>query len=471
MIEDKNEITLGEKFARYVIETDFDNLPQSAVKRAKSIVFDFAGIALSGYGTHHPMIKSLISYARAKVAKEEATILGAGTQTSAEDAAFTNSVLSNFLDSSDGHYMGGHINDRVVPVALSVAESVAASGKDFLTAVVLGYEAYIRLSYVLFRSAEAASTKRSPMFVVLSTLSSVIPAGKLLGLNAEQISGAMGLAASAQIVGSQYTISGGNEKDLVCGQESRRAVMAAFLAKYGITGSKDILEGKRAVGKVISDNCNWDEFLENLGSPESFKIMETYFKPWPACKFLHSTIEAALNLVHDNQVNSEQINEVIIKLNSDSARRSAFKFYSHVNAIFSHPYQAVTVLVDGKPDLPIKWSEKLQDPRIVALLKKTKVAVDEEFEKMYSTRTIEGGTWPSTVGVKLKDGRYLESTVMSPKGDPTVPMSDDDLKIKIASLSRGVLDYNRIEKIYEIIQDLEQVKDIRSFTKNLVLPT
>ncbi len=464
------EMTLGEKFAEFVIETDFESIPESAISRAKSIVFDFAGIALAGYGTQHPLIKSLLGYARAKTAKEESTILGAGVRTSAEDAAFTNSVLSNFLDSSDGHYMGGHINDRVVPVALSVAESVGASGKDFLTAVVLGYEAYIRLAYVLFRTAEAASTKRSPMFVVLSTLSGVVPAGKLLGLNTVQMAGAMGLAASAQIVSSQYTISGGNEKDLVCGQESRRAVMSAFLAKHGILGSKDILEGERAVGRVISENCNWDEFLENLGTPEGFKIEEGYFKPWPACKFLHSTIEAALNLVWDKKVKAEHIDEVIIKLNSDSARRSALKFYSHVNAIFSHPYQAVTVLVDGKPDLPIKWPEKLQDLRIVRLLERTKVEVDEEFERMHAERTIEGGSWPSTVGVKLKDGRYLESTVMSPKGDPTVPMSDEDLKVKIAELSRGVLDRHRIEKIYEAVQDIDQVKDIRSFTNDLVLP-
>ncbi|MHA2226807.1 MAG: MmgE/PrpD family protein [Candidatus Hodarchaeales archaeon] len=464
-----NELTLGEKFAKFVIETDFDNIPESAVARAKSVVFDFAGITLAGYGTRHPLIKSLLGYARAKAAKEEATILGAGIRTSAEDAAFSNSVLSNFLDSSDGHYMGGHINDRVVPVALSVAESVGASGKDFLTAVVLGYEAYIRLAYVLFRTAEAASTKRSPLFVVLSTLSGVAPAGKLLGLTTEQMAGAMGLAASAQIVSSQYTISGGNEKDFVCGQESRRAVMATFLAKHGILGSKDILEGKRAVGRVISESCNWDEFLEDLGTPQGFKIEEGYFKPWPACKFLHSTIEAAMNLVRDEQVKEQDIDEVIIKLNSDSARRSAFKFYSHVNAIFSHPYQAVTVLVDGKPDLPIKWPEKLQNPRITQLLERTKVEVNDEFEKMYFKKTIEGGTWPATVGVKLKDGRYLESTVMSPKGDPTVPMSDEDLKIKIANLSQGVLDRNLIEMIYKAVQNLDQVEDIGSFAKDLIL--
>ncbi|MFW9902761.1 MAG: MmgE/PrpD family protein [Candidatus Thorarchaeota archaeon] len=469
MTEVSKDLSLGEKFAKFAIETNIENIPESAIARAKSVVFDFVGIALAGYGTQHPLIRSLLSYARAKTAREEATILGAGLKTSAEDAAFVNSVLSNFLDSSDGHYMGGHINDRVVPVALSVAESVGASGEDFLTAVVLGYEAYIRMAYVLFQAKQAASTKRSPMFVVLSTLSGVAPAGKLLGLNTEQIAGAMGLAASAQIVSSQYTISGGNEKDLVCGQESRRAVMASFLAKHGILGSKDILEGKRAVGKVISDSCNWNEFLEDLGTSQGFKIEEGYFKPWPACKFLHSTIEAAMNLVHDEQVKSQDIDEVIIKLNSDSARRSAFKFYSHVNAIFSHPYQAVTVLADGKPSLPIKWPEKLQDPRITRLLERTKVEVDEKFEKMFFERTIKGGTWPATVGVKLKDGRYLESTVMSPKGDPTVPMSDEDLKVKITELSQGVLDSTQIEMIYKGVQNLDQVENIGSFIKDLVL--
>jgi 2-methylcitrate dehydratase PrpD len=244
--------------------------------------------------------------------------------------------------------------------------------------------------------------------------------------------------------------------------------MASFLAKYGILGSKDILEGRRAVGRVISDSCDWNEFLEDLGT-QGFKIEEGYFKPWPACKFLHSTIEAAMNLVHDEQVKSQDIDEVIIKLNSDSARRSAFKFYSHVNAIFSHPYQAVTVLVDGKPSLPIRWPEKLQDPRIYRLLEKTKVEVDEEFEKMFFQRTIKGGTWPATVGVKLKDGRYLESTVMSPKGDPTVPMSDEDLKVKIMELSKGVLDSTQIEMIYEGVQNLDRIENIGSFVKDLVI--
>lgn len=114
MIKQNKPTAYTRAIAKYVRETRFSNLPQEAIDSAKLHLLDAIGIMLGAYRTGHALIQGLIELVTESGGKEEATIVGLGEKTSCPDATMTNSVLANFLDFSDGHFTGGHINDRLV---------------------------------------------------------------------------------------------------------------------------------------------------------------------------------------------------------------------------------------------------------------------------------------------------------------------------------------------------------------------
>jgi len=440
--------------AEYVVRTEFKDLPEEALTVVKLHLLDGLGIALGAYGTGHWLIKNLIDLALETGGKKEATILGAGEKVPSPEAAFANGVLANFLDYSDGHFMGGHINDRLVPVALATAERVGASGKELLTALTVGYEVYIELAYALFPEVEPASVQL-PYFVMLGPLAGAAMAGKLLNLKEKQIAGALGLAASIQLTGAQYVLSGGHEKDLSSGHEARRGLLAALLAERGILGSPSILEGERGLFKAI-------------GAPPSaavelgrrWRITECYIKPYPACRYLHASIEAALNLVREREVDARDIEKVIVSTNTSSARRVSYEIKSHVNAIFSHAYQVAAVLHYGRVDLPTVWEEKVRDPLFLELMRKVEVRATPEYDRLYQRRSLERPPWPAEVEVLTRDGRRYRSQVLTPKGDPTNPLTAEEVHEKFVNLAEKVLPRGSPTRVIELVDRLETVPNV-----------
>jgi len=448
--------------AEYVRRTRFSDLPQETLTSAKLHLLDAIGIMLGAFRTKHALIQGLIGLLMESRGKGEASILGLGEKTACPDAVMANSVMANFLDFSDGHFTGGHINDRLVPVALAAAERTGASGRDLLTALVLGYEVYIDLATMLFGTLEPASV-RSPYFVILGALSGVVPAGKLLGLDEKQLAGALGLAASVQLAGGQYVLSGGHEKDLSPGHESRRAILSVLIAEKGILGSKDILEGARGILTALNAK---PKLPSGLG--KQFRIGECYTKPYPACRFLHASIEATMNLKSQHEIPVSEIEKVYVRTNTSSAGRASYTITSHVHAIFSHPYQVATVLIDGHPSLPICWSEKIRHPAFKDLLGRIEMAVDSKYERMYQHRSLNQPPWPAEVEVVMRDGKSFRSEVLSPKGDPLNPMTPAEVERKFTELTEGVLSPARQGKVVDKVDHLEELANVEDLVTLLV---
>lgn len=442
----------------FVANLKYEDLPQRVRDAVKLHLLDAIGIALGAYATSHPVVTTLVALSVEQKGKEEATIVGAGTKVPASEALFINAVLTNFLDYSDGHFMGGHINDRLVPVALAVGELTEASGREVITALAAGYEAYIDLAYALFAQPESPEL-RLPYFVVLGPLAAALTAGKLLGLNKEELAGAVGLAASYQLSASQYVASGGHEKDLSPGHEARRGFLAALLADRGVLGSPDVLEGAHGVAKALGISS-----LSGTTIGSKWRIEECYFKPYPACRYLHASIEAALHLVQSYKFPPEEVAQVLVLTNSSSARRLSYEIKSHVNAIFSHAYQVAAVLRYGCVDLPTTWAEKLRDPLFVSLMKKVKVQATPEYDKLYQQRSLTQPPWPAEVQVFLRLGRKYSAQVLSPKGDPINPLSPEELRTKFLSLAKMALTEHLANELLETIGRLEHIGNIKSLT-------
>ena len=441
--------------ADFVANVRYEDLPQRIKDRVKLHILDALGIALGAYATSYPLLANLVAFALEQGGKEEATIIGTGAKTSATQAAFVNAVLTNFLDYSDGHFMGGHINDRLVPAALAASELAGSSGREFLTAVAVGYEVYINLAYTLFTQPEPAEL-RFPYFVLLGPVAAALTAGKLLGLTREQLAGAVGLAVSYQLGASQYVVSGGHEKDLAPGHEAWRGLLAAALANRGILGSPDVLEGRYGIAKAMGI-----DFATKNVIGKQWRIEECYFKPYPACRYLHASIEGALNLVRNYEFLSEDISRVVVLTNSSSARRVSYEINSHVNAIFSHAYQVAAVLRYKRVDLPTTWAEKVRDPSFLDVMSKIEVRATPEFDKLYQQRSLVQPPWPAEVRVFLRTGDQFTARVLCPKGDPTNPLSREEIYNKFLDLTKRVLGEKAMSDLIVSVERLEEVENIK----------
>ena len=456
-----------QRFIKYLSDVTFDDLPVRAIERTKLAVMDFLGNALGSLGTGHEPLRMLLNLALEFGGREESTVFGLQKRINCLDAAMVHGILGNFLDFSDGHFMGAHINDRVVPAALAVAERIGATGEEFVTAVLAGYEAYVRLGYSFSREVDPVAI-RGASEGILGPLASTIAVGKLLGLSSEQMAGAMGLASSIQNCATQYSVSGGHEKTLSPGHDTRRAVLSALAAQKGVLGSKDILEGDRGLRQLIRGPIDFRGLTERLG--EEYRIEECYFKPYPACRYLHASIDAATKIVQDNEVDPEKIRRVTVTTNKSSARRSTYNIASHVSAIFSHPYQVAVVLAEGQPALPTFWKEKKQKRLIAELMGRIRVEASPEFDRLYRNRNLDYGTWPSRVEVSTNEGHRCEVTVLRPKGDPTNPMTVQELEQKFRKNALNVLEEDEIRSVLDRIHCLERV-DLRGFCQELATQT
>jgi 2-methylcitrate dehydratase PrpD len=450
--------------ARFVHEAAFSDIPEEVVESVKLRVLDAIGITLAAYNANHVIIRGLLDIAGQSFPPRCGTAIGFGRQLTVPDAAMINSVMANLLDFSDGHFLGGHINDRLVPIALSAAEYADASGKDLLTALVVGYETYIALATMLFGATDQVSM-RSPHFVILGALAGAMTAGRLLGLDAEQLRGALGLAASVQLLGAQYVLTGGHEKDLTVGHESRRAVFAALVAQKGILGSQDILEGERGILSALG--------VKNPGAVTlglEYRIGECYFKPYPACRFLHASIDAAIQLRKELGTDAPaDVKKITVRTTTSSSRRASRLITSHVHAIFSHPYQVVTTLIDGQPSLPIQWSEKVKHPLFEGLMRSTEVMVDPRYDRMTQVCSTSRPPWPARVEIAKRSGQTYSAEVLVPKGDPGNPLTRMEIEQKYISLTKCVLAPSRQTELADMVEHLEQQDHMAALMRLLSL--
>lgn len=448
--------------AEFASRAQIEEAPQDVLDRAKLHLLDAVGIMLGGVSTRHPVLDGVTQLALESAGRPEATLVGAEHKVACPEAAMANAVLANFLDFSDGHFAGGHINDRLVPVCLAVGERTGASGRDVLMALLVGYEVYIRLATALFAAVDAASV-RLPYFTVVGPLAGAAAAGRLLGLSPGQIAGALGLAASFQVAGAQYVHTGGQEKDLCPGHEARRAVVAALLAERNVLGSSDILEGEHGLLRLVGADT-FAEAASDLGNV--WRITECYFKPYPACRYLHASIEAALRL-REQGMDPSDIEAITITTNSSSAARSCYDFHSHVNAIFSHPYQVAVALVQGRAELPTRWSVRLRDPLIASLMRKVQVQATLAYDDLYRQRSLDRPPWPAELEVVLRDGSRATSRVLIPKGDPANPLAPEEVRRKFATLAGDVLTSEARGAIVHTVDTLETCPTITTLTELL----
>lgn len=446
---------------KFIEATTFDDLPQKVVHKAKMCILDSLGCALSGSKT--VIGEKLVNLTSYLGGKRQSTIFGTKEMTSCDLAAFVNSELVNALDFDDT--LVGHPGATIIPPAIAVGEITGCTGKELITAIVLGYECDTRIG-----SALITEEPRKCLGMPWQVFGAVTSAGKILNLNEDDMNMAMGIAGSAAPIPSDLKCSlNPLNKQLGMGMVKNNfgymaetGARAALLAKMGYTGPYDILEGETGFWRMAGfDGCRFDEITAKLG--ERYRILDVAFKPYSCCRYFHAAIDAALNIVKKNNLRLNKIETIIVKVLPSLAVPPMDDPTPKTlgSAIGSIPYSISIALHEVRSGPEWFTAESLNNPDILALAKKVKLIGDPEAAK-YKGLYAE-------VEIRSKEKKYRD-VVICPKGEPENPMTDEEMKDKFADLASPVIGNQKAMKVINVIRahdNLENIENISSLTKLL----
>lgn len=449
-------MTISEKCAHFIKNIEYDCLSSDIIRLAKMCFLDFIGCTIAGSITTEGHI--ITDFVCEQAQSGEATILGKWSKTSHLYSALANGFNCHIHECDDVHKKSVlHPGAPVIAAALAMSEATHKSGKEFLEAIVAGYD-------IMIRAGEAVMPSHYYFWHTTATcgnFGAAAAAGKLLGLSTAQMTNALGNAGSQAAGLWEFLDNSSMTKYLHCGKAAYNGMLAALLAKKGFTGPTKIFEGDRGFVKATSQEMDPDEKFLSLG--QQFKITETVFKPYPSCRHTHSSIGAIISLKEQYHIVPSNVAEMVLYVNRVATQiaQNNEKFDEPRAAKFSLVYCAASALYYGSLPLKAFTLEALANPDVLQIADNTVVNIDDECDRAYPEK------WMSRVKIKTKDGKIYEKKVEYPKGDPENPFSDKDFEDKFLGLVATAIDDKQARRLLESCMEIEDYKDISDVFKDV----
>jgi len=382
------------------------------------------------------------------------TILPTGQKTTPRNAALINGTASHTLEFDDIYRSGlYHPGSPVISAVLALADANDVSGEQFLRAVITGYEVSNRIASVMIPAHyEFWHTTATVGFFGATAASSYI-----LGLSAEQTAHALATSASMAAGLQQAFQSDAMTKPIHAGRAAEGGVLAASLAREGITGVLDIFEADRGFGRAMSDTVDWDRALFGLGS--YYTIEQITQKNHAACGHVHAIIDAIIQIKAEEEFELETIEEINI-----GSYQKVLDICNNPEPVstneakFSAQLCAALAFVKGRALRTQDFlKNNLKDPIVKNLMTKVLLSVDQKCQRAFPDAR------SAKVKVRLRNGVELESFAPTRKGDPDHPMSDTELSEKYMDLVQIVLNEENTRLLLEELWIFERITSMRGF--------
>jgi 2-methylcitrate dehydratase PrpD len=443
------DASLSEQLATFVAGVRADDVPPPIRETAAWWVLDWLGCAIAGIDT--PPGRMLTAHTADQPAAM-ASCLALTEGRSPQVAAFHNGGLSHIVEMDDVHRAAIiHPAAVIVPAALAVAERRGSSGRELLAAVTLGYEVAIRVGEAVGKTHYFHWHNTSTCGVY----GAAAAAGWLLGLTAEQLTWGLGNAGTQASGLWEFIADGAMSKHLHTGRAAANGVLAAELAALGFTGARRILEGKQGFFAATAPDGNPAAVTAGLGV--GWKLPGTSSKPYPSCRHTHSSVDAALALSEQHGITGADVDRVEIDTYRSVLDLTDNPTPAHLYAAkFSVQYCVARALTDGALGINDFTPERIAEPPIRDLMRRTTVRLDPELDARAPAEL------PARVSLTLRDGRQLSETVLTARGDPEAPLSQAELRAKFLGMVEASQGYaDRGEELLAAIIGLDERPNVR----------
>jgi 2-methylcitrate dehydratase PrpD len=440
------ETEVTKKLAEHVSKVRFEDIPADAIEKAKDCLLDQVGVEL--LGSTLEWNKIALHYVAEMGGRAESTIVNHGTQVPALDAAFVNATFGQGCELDDlGFGDGGHLSTATVPVGLALAEKEPVSGRELLSSIVVGSD----VMYRLLAAVRHSSGKRGfHSHGIGGPFGAMVVAARLLKLSEKQTLNAFGIAGSHSAGTMEYDQSGGEVKRFHAGIAARSGMQSALLARLGLTGPTTIIEGKRGFCRVFADECDMDVITADLG--ESYKIMNVWFKIFPAVATVQGPIDVLATMMDEHGFSAADVEEVRVDIAETSLAHGGtiYEPKDVASAQFSLPFSLALRLLKHDNDLSLYMDSALwSDPQVLALGRKIKSYADPDAKGELNYNT--------TMEITLTGGRTFKQCQKYPPGTPLNPLSRVELRAKFRRLAGAVLVDHQIARIIETIEGLDHL--------------
>lgn len=440
----------------YAYNLQFEDLPQEAVDYCKLLIMDSLGVTFPG--SRAPGCDAVQALAKSWTTSAGAGLLVHGIKAPPPFAALANSTMMHALDFDDTLDVSAlHTFVNVLPAALAATEDTeTVTGRQLITALVAGVDIICRLSFAISRPLSWIRTATCGSFGAAAT------AAKLLAREREVFANALGIVYSQCAGNAQGLVEGRLVKRMQPGFAASAGVTSAFLARAGITGSRDFLQGKYGFYNLY-EGGEYDPsaIVDGLGS--HFAILDLSVKPYPSCRMTHSAIDAALALRPVIDAAADDIAAIEV-----SASKMVTEMVGkplvigpnpQVDAQFSIPYTVSAALCRGDVFLNDFETAAIEDQKVRSLADRVTVIHDSA---LADKDILHAG-----MRITMKDGRVHEENVPAPLGNPQNPMDLERCRkkfFKCIEFSGLSFNADRAGELLSMIEDLENVTDVSRLT-------
>ena len=426
----------------------FDTLPESVVHAARRGVLDWIGCALAG--CRHPTLDKLNRVLSQTSGAPVATVFGRNARLGLLDAPLANGQAGHVLDFDDTH-MGGtvlHTSSPTLAALFALAERDGATGADFIAAYVAGFEAGVRTGQAAPRHHDGGWHLTG----TLGTIAAGAAAGRLIGLDAVQMTHALGIAAT-QSAGMQQN-RGTMCKSFHAGKAASNGVLAALLAQQGFDSSQEILEGKKGFCRIYSTIAKPELVTAELG--ERWEIANNGHKPYACGVVLHPPIDAMIELGRRVGAPPEGVDSVELRVHPHVINiTGVVEPQTGLQSKFSIYHAAAVAYIDRDAGIAQYTDQKASDPAVIALRRKVKVTTDESLRTDEAYATVIAG------------GKRHEARVAHASGTVDNPMSDAAMERKFRANAEPVIGAANAGIVAELVWRLEKLPDVRELTRLL----
>ena len=453
-----SQTNIAQTLAQFTADLTWEDVPADVRIRAAHHILDSVGIAMAaakqGFAQRTFNAISTLS------GTGNVGVIGMPASLPPRDAAIMNGFLCHSLDFDDTH-QGGivHPTASAFPAALSAAMMSGATGKQLLLAYIIGIEVAARIGAVAKGGFHQVGFHPSG---VVAAFSSALVAGKLLGLPADEMANAQGIALSMAGGSMEFLEDGAWNKRIHPGWAANAGITAAALAQQGFNGATAPYEGRFGLYNAylgeLSKDC--DLSLATAGLGETWELLATAIKPFPACHFTHASIDAALILRPDigglDNIKSivAKIPEGVIKTVCEPEAKKQSPANSY-DAQFSIPYTIAAALVKNNFSLAELEDDVISDPEILAIAKLVEYQADPDstFPLYYTGEVV----------IETRDGRTLSHREEINRGAAERPLTNQEIieKFRInAAIATTTEKLSAIEQLVLSIPFLETAEPI-----------
>jgi 2-methylcitrate dehydratase PrpD len=443
---DARHDTLSRLLARFVVNTQFDELPTAIVEAWKTIVLD--SIAIGLVGSQDRLARAMGDVARRLGGVAECTVINSTHRTDAARAAWLNGTMIGTPQSDSPSH--AHAASNVVPAIMAVAERDHLDGKAFLAALILGGEVGGRIE----RASVDVETKRgfhNPG--VQGPFSAAAAVGRLLRLDEDAIVNALGIAGSSSAGLQEFAFEGGDLKATHAGRAAQLGLESALLAAAGVRGPSTVLEGPFGYFNGFSLPTDPRQVAANLTVSS---LSAPGHKPYAVHSNHQQIVDTILRFKADHPAfNPDDVRRIVVRgpEGTTEPRHAVVEPTTVLGAKYSTPFTTAVAFCRDISD-PLNYDEAaVLDLRIRGLAKRVELVTTRD-----AGDRANGGE--CEIALEMSTGTRLVLRTRAVKGSPGNPFTFDDGVAKFRQWTGRIIPADQSAELIERVRGLAAARDM-----------